>query len=577
MTLAIIIARLNSSRLPRKQLRFINGKPMIDHIIGRLREVKGIDQIILATGPKKENQDLAKHVQSVDVATYYDDDVNDVTGRIVRAGEYFNARFIVTVSGDCPLIDPSFIQSGITLLKESEADFVYIDYLKNECLHEGIEFHTQKNWERLDELSSTWYHREHPGSVLKEEKDSFTGAEITPEIDFQRHDFRMSVDTRSDLFFMNQIYHELSSEDKIVDLHDVVRLVDKKPWLKIINAHVHQKTITEKSKIFLFITQASADIGLGHLSRCMALATEFQESFGANSFFYVNSNPNTQKILEEQGFEFFAESEFGPQADVPSLLTKKKFSRIIVDVKRETLNESFGFLASTVPSSVLIDIHPDEKFRGMLTIIPAVNIDDKPNPPNCFKGKEYLILKREIQFWRNTRNVASSKHILVLSGGSGIPDSTLVKSLEIFENRVNIQFVIGPFVTRKKFEDEMKKTNLSNYDITQSPEDIFSEISKAYIVLLPFGVTAYECLTIGTPTVITSIITPSDKYIVDYLEQRNILLDLVESSNSIERMGEALLGIYYDPEKCNTLSQEARTYFKGDGVRTVAELIMGEK
>ncbi|MBT7790675.1 MAG: NTP transferase domain-containing protein, partial [Calditrichaeota bacterium] len=383
-SIAIILARLNSSRLPRKQLRLINGKPMIDHIIERLSEVKGIDQLILATGPKEENEDLARQVHSYGIKTFFDDDVNDVTGRIARAGECFKAGFIVTVSGDCPLIDPEFIQRGIALLKDSEADFVYVDHLKYKCLHEGIEFHTKENWETLDELSSTWYHKEHPGSVLKEGNHSFRGAEITPRVEFQRHDFRMSVDTRSDLFFMNQIYQELSSDDKIVDLHDVLNLIDKKPWLKKINDHVHQKEVEEKSKTFLFITQASPEIGMGHLSRCIALATEIQESYGAKTIFYLNSDEIALTILKQQGFIVSLESQLGPKTDILAIVQMNKISRIIVDIKPDILYSRFDFLPRMYSPIVLIDILPEGEFSGIPSVIPAVNLDRQARPKNVY-------------------------------------------------------------------------------------------------------------------------------------------------------------------------------------------------
>ncbi|MFQ5632607.1 MAG: cytidylyltransferase domain-containing protein, partial [bacterium] len=82
--IAIIIARMTSSRLPEKQMRLLNGKPMIAHIVRRLQHVKLLDKIVLATATREENAGMAEYVKQFGVETFFDDDENDVTGRIAR-------------------------------------------------------------------------------------------------------------------------------------------------------------------------------------------------------------------------------------------------------------------------------------------------------------------------------------------------------------------------------------------------------------------------------------------------------------------------------------------------------------
>lgn len=573
LTIAIIIARLNSSRLPKKHLRLINGKPMIDHIINRLRQVQNIDKVVLATGPSDENAPLGEHVHNLDVETFYDNDVNDVTGRIARAAKFFEAKYVVTVSGDCPLIDTNYIRTGIKLLIDSKTDYVFIDYSKYECLHEGIEFHTTENWEKLDELSSTWYHKEHPGSVLNGNNGLFYGVEIVPHENFRRHDFRMSVDTRSDLLFVDQVYKELATGSDIIDLHDVVNLIDIKPWIKNINSHVHQKKVSEKSKVILLITQTSSGIGMGHLSRCLALATELQESFGAKTIFYVNSDPTICNILDKQGFLFHSENQFGHRAEIDQLIARYGINGMVLDLKKEVLHKQFSFIKECVVSSILIDNHPVGPFKDLVAIIPAVKINEDPPQENIFTGKHFLILKREIQYWREKKDLPSPNGILIMSGGSNLPTDELLKAITHIDYTIPITLVIGPFADRGILERNLKSTGIIKYNIIQSPDEIFKEIKKAKLVLLPFGVTAYECIALGVPVYIYDIINPNDEKIVQYMACNNLLFNGLDSSSGVNSIGSQINGIYHNNAVLEKMKKCALEYTDGLGVYNVASII----
>ena len=149
---------MTSSRLPGKQMRLINDRPMMYHIVARLKKVKALDKIVLATTSKDENQELAEYVRKFGVETYFDDNENDVTGRIARAAQHFNATHIVTISGDCPLIHPDFIERGVLQLRQNAADYLYIDKSTYQCLHEGIGFYSNAAWLKLYQLATTGHH-----------------------------------------------------------------------------------------------------------------------------------------------------------------------------------------------------------------------------------------------------------------------------------------------------------------------------------------------------------------------------------------------------------------------------------
>ena len=101
---AIIQARMNSSRLPGKHMLLINKKPVIWYLIQRLKLVKKINKIVLATTVNKIDDVLVDFAKKTKIF-FYRGSESDVIGRVTEAAKKFKAKNIVDISGDCPLID----------------------------------------------------------------------------------------------------------------------------------------------------------------------------------------------------------------------------------------------------------------------------------------------------------------------------------------------------------------------------------------------------------------------------------------------------------------------------------------
>ncbi len=571
MVLVLILARLTSNRLPKKHLRLIGNKPLIWHVIKRINQVKSDNKIVLATGPESENKELADYVEKYGVETYFDEDVNDVTGRIARCGKFYDKNIVVTISGDCPLIDPEFIDEGIKLLQTESTDFIYVDHSKYQCLHEGVGFHTLEAWKKIDALSLTWFHKEHPASIMKEKKWMFNGSEITPKIKYRRHDFRMSVDTRADLLFMNEVFERTAQKDNIVDLQNVVELIDKDPNLKKINSHVHQKGVEEKSKLFLIITHASSEIGMGHLSRSIALATELQESHAVNTIFYVN-NKETFDLLDGEGFKCFIGFNQTNNIDLKKLINEYNVNCLILDLRKETLHDEFNNVEEFGISVVLIDNLPLTKFEKTMSIIPAIDIG-ADNQKNVFMGKEYIILRREIDYLRKKVNPHSIDEIAVLSGGSNIPDIELLRSLAGLNDSVFINFIIGPYANREKLELILKNINININIINKNPNNILQEIKKSRMILTPFGVTTYEAIALGTPVLIYKVINQEDRQLVKYLSNNDIVFDGLDVKDT-EELTNMIDKLTQDDALLKYKVKKSHQFIDGLGVERVANKII---
>jgi glutamate-1-semialdehyde 2,1-aminomutase len=103
---AIVQARMGSTRLPNKVMLPIGGLPLIEILLLRLSRSIELDQIILATSTDDRDDVLAEHVKSIGFACIRGSP-NDVLERFIVAARTHEADAVVRITGDCPLIDLS--------------------------------------------------------------------------------------------------------------------------------------------------------------------------------------------------------------------------------------------------------------------------------------------------------------------------------------------------------------------------------------------------------------------------------------------------------------------------------------
>lgn len=145
-TVAIVQARMGSTRFPNKVMQPICGTPMIGLLLERLAKAKRIDQVVLATSKDQRNEPLAKYVRELGYAVYQGSE-DDVLDRYYQAAKEAKADTVVRITGDCPLIDPVLVDAVIVRFLESGVDYVsnvspqtYPDGLDTEvCSYQALE------------------------------------------------------------------------------------------------------------------------------------------------------------------------------------------------------------------------------------------------------------------------------------------------------------------------------------------------------------------------------------------------------------------------------------------------------
>ena len=246
--LGVISARLNSSRLPAKQLLPLAGETMVGRLFQRLEQISVVDHWVLATTADDYNAPLVEWATTAGKPVFaYDGDVNDLVGRIDALYQQYQPEIMVYVCGDSPLVEVDTIGGMVQLLQQSpEAEIVDYKPLpgRTQFIQGGFNVWRGALWKRIAAESHSEDEREHVGYVTRRFPPAKSVAYFDDDPLYATLWHRTSIDTLSDYRFMQAIYQRWyadHAEDEIVPLSWVIELLKQEPALMEINRHVHQR------------------------------------------------------------------------------------------------------------------------------------------------------------------------------------------------------------------------------------------------------------------------------------------------------------------------------------------------
>ena len=300
-TVALILARPNSSRLPDKHNRKIGNLTVMDWIIERLRGV--VDEVVICTTQKDEHY-YERYIdgQVKVIAPIADDE--DVIGRIKSASNIFTGNYYLIISGDCPLISTPIMKQLIKQLMCNKGyDASMIDYGTSHVGADAISWEGIQKFEHGENLS----------------------LDLVPNLNVFRQmmipgiyaTFRGTVDNQADLAFLRECQRIL--QDKFT-FEGVSDLIGAMPSINNLNKHVSQKEInftTDKSNVAL-LTEGDSKIGIGHVARVIALGQYYNECCHKHIHFFIPRNKMVTEMLESCGYEHKLDYSYGS----PSILVE---------------------------------------------------------------------------------------------------------------------------------------------------------------------------------------------------------------------------------------------------------------
>lgn len=213
-TSIFIPVRLQSERLPKKALKKIDNKPMIQYLIERLQKIKKIDNIVICTTEDSSDDELVKFLEKNNFV-YFRGSKNDILDRFLKTAQKFKTDFIIAVDGDDIYSDPICIEKIISEHKKSKADCFQITGVPVGFTPIGFKTTTLKNICSLKNTSDTetGYGR----FFFNEKLFKIQKIPIKLKISFPK-DLRMSLDYDADFKVAKKIFKKFGNDFNIEDI-----------------------------------------------------------------------------------------------------------------------------------------------------------------------------------------------------------------------------------------------------------------------------------------------------------------------------------------------------------------------
>jgi len=238
-----IQARLSSTRLPGKVLADLGGKALIERVYERVRSCALVDETFVLTSNDASDDPLVEYLAGRGIP-YRRGPLSDVRARYVELMEEFQARFLVRVTGDCPFVEPSFIDLQLGGLRAFEADLVQVANNLGGAIEGtlGGQSAFSARALRLSLASEDPRDREHVSAFFFVRCGELL-RQVELEVDplYERPGLRLAVDEPADLEFARALWRAVDTkQDGLFPLERALRYLEQHPELAQLNRHVRE-------------------------------------------------------------------------------------------------------------------------------------------------------------------------------------------------------------------------------------------------------------------------------------------------------------------------------------------------
>ncbi len=523
---AIIQARMGSTRLPGKVMRAIAGKPLLWHVIHRLGRCRTLDQVAIATSTNPHDDPIAHFADTHGLACARGSEHN-VLARYLLAAWQTNADIIVRVSSDAPFVDPGFIDHMVESLIAQDGDYVTLPP-GTPCAHEGVDPFSQRALEKLArEAAHEPVAREHVTGYFKVKPD-FVRVVHAPVFDpLAREPARVTIDTPDDLAFAEAVHQRLEAKAGEASLADLLWLIEKDPNLKRINAHVKQKPIGLRASFALLRCDGGMKRGYGHVRRMLMLARAMRDREGMGVAIAFHGDGAAAWPLREAGFEVIMLPDKSTDAVFRNVAFERHPDIVVADCRDDLSPETLKDIARSVPVVAVIDDASDRRLAATHAYYPPVTgaeaLSWYEDGKQIRVGWDWTVLGFDPSHRapRTERTALEPPRVVVSLGGSDPFGYTrlVARALERVTTPFEARFIIGPgFAGPDQLVRDIE--SMSAHFTAVRNADAAYEFANADLAVAAFGVSAYELAALGTPAL----------YI-------GLYEDHLESSRSFEQMG----------------------------------------
>jgi spore coat polysaccharide biosynthesis protein SpsF len=501
---AIIQARMGSTRLPGKVLMPVAGKPLIWHVVSRLKRSQLVEQIAVTTSTHPRDNAIVEWCRENDVPVVRGPE-DDVLARFARAAELLDADVIVRVSSDAPFIDPGFVDHLVTALLEQDGGYVLLEE-GSLTAHEGVDPFTRR---ALDKLMMDAHDdpvaREHVTGYFKLHPEFVRIARAAPYPALARQAGRLTVDTPDDLTFIEAVHERMAARAGEASLADLLALLEREPQLRQVNSHVRQKPIASTGGLALIRCDGGGKFGYGHVKRMIALARALRDREGIGVEFCLNGSADALLPIRSAGFEAKLLGANALSEDFRRTALAQSPDIVVCDLREGVTRQDLEAIPSR-PLVAVIDDASDLRLAADFAYYPPVpqteTLDWKGARCCVRVGWEWALLGT----WRTAPaapRLLPRPTLLVTMGGSDPKGLTLgvARALRELDPLFRARFVIGPGMENGARIAKAIVSLAPHFETVEGANDLATEYAASDMALAAFGVTAYELAAAGVPAV----------------------------------------------------------------------------
>lgn len=572
---AIIQARMGSTRLPGKVLMPLAGKPVLWHIVHRLKQCCMVDVIAIATSNGPQDDPIALWAAEIGIPAVRGPEDN-VLERYLLAARQLDADVVLRVTGDAPLVDPSLIDHMITLLVEGDAD-----YCTGEpgviSIHEGFAPLSRKALEKIGrEAGSDPAGREHVDGFIKKHPERFSIVHVPIPQEHHLTGTRISVDTPADLEFLNLLYQELGAKPGELDVAEAVALLKRRPELLSINAHVRQKDMTAANKLVVIRCDGNSDTGLGHVVRCLAIARSLRDRQGIGIVFAMADRAPGPEMVREAGFP--VELSNGEESEplwLEEIFARHRTNGLLLDIRTDLAAASIRDWRRKGILIAVLDDGSERRLCADLVFYPPVPQVDEMDWTDFtgirLIGWEWIPLRAD--FDRKLPPPANQPpQVVITMGGSDPAGLSLLalNALQRLDGPLNARLILGRSFTHGPQLAQLLPSLRMPVTILENVSNMPEALADADLAVASFGVTAYEMAALGIPTILLSL-TDDHARSAQALHQAGMALSLGNHADVTEgQLADVIRNLLSDAQALRTM-RAACSFIDGKGADRIAD------
>ncbi len=237
--ITVIAVRMGSERFPGKTLYMIGGKPLLEHLLDRVKRASAVDAVVVATPDTRENDAVEAFCIAYGVPCYRGEE-NDIVARMLGALESQKADIGVQVYGDGPLVDPGIIDTCIGIFLKGNYDLAGNDLKPTIPSGAYVEvFSVEKFRDSAKRIEDSEL-RGHGTRFMRLHPEIYKLKNIETPQELQRPDIHLEVDAAEDMRLMEAIFEHFVPRHDFT-LLEVIHFLDENPEVSALNKRVHRR------------------------------------------------------------------------------------------------------------------------------------------------------------------------------------------------------------------------------------------------------------------------------------------------------------------------------------------------